>query len=540
MGNQIDPNNLESLSFAVVEDDLAIQELIRENLKHLGVTSVDTFDNGDEAWYALGKKSYDFVILDWKLMGMGGLTIFNRLRQSNRYWKVPVLGISGFVTQKDFRLLEEFPFSKLLEKPFSGDNFRNSIQLLKQETHWYHESKSLINETVKSFYKTKKGSLTEIIDLIHRSPNPLPIAITFSRSLIYQGRILEAEKVLTTILQDAPDSLILKTELGKVYLEQGQFEKANEILSKARDQSPENVGRLCLIGQTELNLNDYDAARRSFEQALEIDPDSQEALVGCSILRDIHNFESEQYVQHAPQNFASIMNNIGVSLVRTGRIKEGIEHYHQAWKFVFGTDAKIKISLNLGLGYMRHDIPDQAYQWFKKSVELSQGKFLKALRYLQLVGQHQDLSENLKVQAGEITAPHLSDAVQQDPLSHESLVDALYSDDIFLPAPDSSLSSQTQDVINLLKDKVPENMDELIQQVPEVESIFEKLSARGQLVGPHCEKFIQFVKEYGASQFTAATRVALARDTPTAMGIEQILRQFREMSDHLDGPKRSG
>ncbi len=110
----------------VVDDDVTLSNLITSYLESFGVEKIDQLHNGLEAWETLKDdgSDYDMVCLDWKLQGLSGLAILNRLRATKRYALFPVMVVSGFVSQVDFRYLSESPVCGLVEKPVAVRTFR--------------------------------------------------------------------------------------------------------------------------------------------------------------------------------------------------------------------------------------------------------------------------------------------------------------------------------------------------------------------------------------------------------------------------------
>src|SRR5690606_15718130 len=96
-----------------------LSSMLVEELKNAGISSVDCFDNGNDAWQASRNHRYDFIILDWKIPELSSLALFNRLKSDASYQNTPILVMSGFLNKKDFSLLNEFPNTTNIEKPFS-------------------------------------------------------------------------------------------------------------------------------------------------------------------------------------------------------------------------------------------------------------------------------------------------------------------------------------------------------------------------------------------------------------------------------------
>ena len=68
-----------SATILVVEDEPAIQELIKLNLEQAGYTTVQATD-AEQALVLVRARIPDVVLLDWMLPGMSGVELARRLR----------------------------------------------------------------------------------------------------------------------------------------------------------------------------------------------------------------------------------------------------------------------------------------------------------------------------------------------------------------------------------------------------------------------------------------------------------------------------
>jgi two-component system copper resistance phosphate regulon response regulator CusR len=78
----------------VVEDESAIADFLVRGLREEGFT-VEQAGDGDSAWHALHTEQWDFILLDWWLPGLDGLTVLRRYREAGGM--APVL----FLTARD-------------------------------------------------------------------------------------------------------------------------------------------------------------------------------------------------------------------------------------------------------------------------------------------------------------------------------------------------------------------------------------------------------------------------------------------------------
>ena len=81
-------------SILVVEDEPAIQELIRVNLEDAGF-SVRAAEDAETAYEQIRAALPDLVLLDWMLPGQSGLALARSLRGDARTRELPIIMLSG-------------------------------------------------------------------------------------------------------------------------------------------------------------------------------------------------------------------------------------------------------------------------------------------------------------------------------------------------------------------------------------------------------------------------------------------------------------
>jgi len=84
----------------VVEDEMAISELIALNLRHSGFDVV-VAHNADVAQDEIDKVLPDLVLLDWMLPGQSGLALAKRWRGANRTRDLPIIMLTARAEEVD-------------------------------------------------------------------------------------------------------------------------------------------------------------------------------------------------------------------------------------------------------------------------------------------------------------------------------------------------------------------------------------------------------------------------------------------------------
>src|SRR5579859_7068035 len=99
----------------VVEDDVALCDLLRTHLEADGHTVVQAF-NGPAALVAAEQHHPHLIVLDWMLPGMDGLAVCRRLRQT---YLTPIIMLTARTEEVDQILGLEVGADDYIAKPFS-------------------------------------------------------------------------------------------------------------------------------------------------------------------------------------------------------------------------------------------------------------------------------------------------------------------------------------------------------------------------------------------------------------------------------------
>lgn len=107
-----------SAHILVVEDEIAIQELIALNLTQAG-HEPQVASSGTEALDRIQQLLPDLILVDWMLPGMSGLDLVRRLRAHQRTQRVPIIMLTARVDESDKLLGLESGADDYITKPFS-------------------------------------------------------------------------------------------------------------------------------------------------------------------------------------------------------------------------------------------------------------------------------------------------------------------------------------------------------------------------------------------------------------------------------------
>ncbi len=111
----------------VVEDELAIAELIAINLRHAG-HAVTLATNAEQARREIDAELPDLVILDWMLPGQSGLALARQWRDAERTRELPIILLTARSDEADKVAGLDAGADDYLTKPFSTQELMARIR----------------------------------------------------------------------------------------------------------------------------------------------------------------------------------------------------------------------------------------------------------------------------------------------------------------------------------------------------------------------------------------------------------------------------
>jgi len=116
-----------SASILVVEDEPAIQELLRINLENAGF-SVRAAENAESAYEQIREALPDLILLDWMLPGQSGLAFARSLRGDARTRELPIIMVTARSDESDRVAGLEAWVDDYVTKPFSPRELKARIK----------------------------------------------------------------------------------------------------------------------------------------------------------------------------------------------------------------------------------------------------------------------------------------------------------------------------------------------------------------------------------------------------------------------------
>lgn len=306
------------MKILIAEDDLISRRLLQKTLKEWGFEVILT-ENGQEAWEIFQKEEVKFVLADWIMPAMDGVTLCRQIRNLDSSGYVYFILLTGKDTKEDIVEGLECGADDYLTKPFDREELRVRLRVgertLNLEKELLEKNNQLINLNKRLEQISLIDPLTEVgnrrhfhqsIEKVHydvlryksnKSQYGLIICDIDSFKL-YNDTYghLEGDKILKTIAQSLVTSLRLSDEIFRVESKDTENHRDDDQKSKIETTPMESSVDIFRFGGEEfvivLHGQDVEGTRvvaeriRDYIQSLQIESKKTEAgiiTISCGI-----------------------------------------------------------------------------------------------------------------------------------------------------------------------------------------------------------------------------------------------------------------
>ncbi|MEW6164179.1 MAG: chemotaxis response regulator CheY [Pseudomonadota bacterium] len=130
------PADPSKIKFLVVDDFSTMRRIVRNLLKELGFTNVDEAEDGAVAWQKIQGTAFDFIITDWNMPNMDGLTLLQTIRGNATYAALPVLMITAEAKKENIIAAAQAGASGYIVKPFTAATLNEKLTKIFEKLGW--------------------------------------------------------------------------------------------------------------------------------------------------------------------------------------------------------------------------------------------------------------------------------------------------------------------------------------------------------------------------------------------------------------------
>lgn len=116
------------LRILAVDDSPTMRRIIINTLKRAGYNDIKEASDGKDALAKLKLDEYDFVITDWNMPEMDGLTFVSTLRATEQYKTLPILMVTTRSVKEDIVQALKAGVNNYIVKPFTPETLKEKIE----------------------------------------------------------------------------------------------------------------------------------------------------------------------------------------------------------------------------------------------------------------------------------------------------------------------------------------------------------------------------------------------------------------------------
>lgn len=116
-----------NLKFLVVDDFPTMRRIVMSLLKELGYTNLTEAENGVDGLAKLRSSHFDFVVSDWNMPVMDGLTMLQHIREDTAIKHLPVLMVTAEAKKENIIAAAQAGASGYVVKPFTAATLQEKL-----------------------------------------------------------------------------------------------------------------------------------------------------------------------------------------------------------------------------------------------------------------------------------------------------------------------------------------------------------------------------------------------------------------------------
>ncbi|MCK4301909.1 MAG: response regulator [candidate division Zixibacteria bacterium] len=116
------------MKILAVDDSPTMRRIIVNTLKRAGFEDVMEASDGKDALAKMKVEKFNFVITDWNMPEMDGLTFVTTLRTIDEYKKLPVLMVTTRSVKDDIVEALKAGVNNYIVKPFTPETLKEKIE----------------------------------------------------------------------------------------------------------------------------------------------------------------------------------------------------------------------------------------------------------------------------------------------------------------------------------------------------------------------------------------------------------------------------
>ena len=126
-----------NINILIVDDFSTMRSIIKNLLRELGFNNTSEADDGQNALPMLKSGDFDFLVTDWSMPEMDGLTLLKKIRADEELADMPVLMVTAEAKREQIVVAAEAGVNGYIVKPFTAATLKDKIEkIFRQAEAW--------------------------------------------------------------------------------------------------------------------------------------------------------------------------------------------------------------------------------------------------------------------------------------------------------------------------------------------------------------------------------------------------------------------
>ena len=117
-----------NMKILIVDDFSTMRRIIKNLLRDLGFNDTTEADDGQTALPLLKTGKFDFLVTDWNMPGMDGLTLLKTVRADENLKNMPVLMVTAEAKREQIVVAAQAGVNGYIVKPFTAVTLKEKIE----------------------------------------------------------------------------------------------------------------------------------------------------------------------------------------------------------------------------------------------------------------------------------------------------------------------------------------------------------------------------------------------------------------------------
>jgi two-component system chemotaxis response regulator CheY len=115
------------MNILIVDDFSTMRRIVKNLLHDLGFSNTSEADDGQTALPMLKTGKFDFLVTDWNMPGMDGLTLLKKVREDEDLKHMPVLMVTAEAKREQIVVAAQAGVNGYIVKPFTAATLKEKI-----------------------------------------------------------------------------------------------------------------------------------------------------------------------------------------------------------------------------------------------------------------------------------------------------------------------------------------------------------------------------------------------------------------------------